>query len=251
MLRSLLSVKTPDYDGLIFKGVVVANNDPLKLERVKIKIPGLYDDQDQSLYPWCISFKRMTFGNGSGFGEFGVPSLGAVVGVFLQQGDPHYPVYMGSPLQVGMTLAEAAVNYPNRYGFKDPAGNLFYVDMTSGDVKFAHNSGTEVLINDTVVKLTHNAGTEVLIDEDVFKVTHSTGTIIEIDASGNIIATGAGNGTVQVTGILTLQGSVTNIVGTTSLTLTTPSLGFAVTGTSTFTGGGSINMSGASSVALP
>lgn len=217
MLQNLLDIDRPDYYKNIFKGVVVDNNDPLKLERVRVQVIGLYEGTDLTLFPWCISFKRLWFGSGSGFGEFGVPRLGSVVAIMLQHGDAHFPIYLGSALEKGNTVPDAATNYPNRYGFKDPVGNIFFVDMQTHEVKFTHVSGT----------------------------------VLDIAANGDVSITGVGNGTVTVPGTLTLQGNLTVIKGTTSITLQTPSLDFAVTGTSQFTGGGSVDISGASSVALP
>lgn len=188
MLTKLLSIDKNTYEGNIFTGTVVDNNDPLKLERVKVSVTGLYEG-DTTLFPWCVSFKRMFFGSGSGYGEFGVPRQGSKVAVMLQHGDPHFPIYLGAILQSGNPVAEAATNYPNRYGFKDPVGNLFYIDMTSGEVKFQHKSGTTITIannGDVTVTAVGNV-TETITGN----LAISAGGTINITATGNMALTAA------------------------------------------------------------
>lgn len=205
MINNLLDVEKGNYEKNVFRGVVVDNNDPLKLERIKVSIVGLYESNDTSVLPWCVSFKRMFFGSGAGYGEFGVPRLGSVVAVMLQHGDPHFPVYMGAILQSGNEVAEAATNYPHRYGFKDPVGNIFYVDMQSGEVKFQHKSGTHITINnDGSVNIT----TEGNVTETI---------------KGNLTLTVTGNYLLDVTGTVDLMSDGTmDLTATGNLGLTAP-----------------------------
>lgn len=148
MLTNPNDIDSVDYSEHVFIGQVVANNDPLKLERVKVRITGLYEGQVEDL-PWCAPKYSKAFGNKAGVGVFSVPSVGTWLFVELQNGDAHFPLYTGSPVQTKADLPEADVNYPNRYGLKDPAGNLFYVDTTPGSVvvHFQHVSGTQLTIN--------------------------------------------------------------------------------------------------------
>lgn len=148
MLTSVSDTEQTDYKGKIFIGQVVDNNDPLKLERVRVTIPSLYQGEVSNL-PWCAPKTDKGFGNKAGVGVFSVPVLGTWVYVELQDGDAHYPVYVGSPVQNKTDLPEADVNYPNRYGSKDQAGNLFYVDTTPGSnvLHIRHASGTQITVN--------------------------------------------------------------------------------------------------------
>lgn len=137
-----------NYAGKTFIGRVVDNNDPLRVERVKAEVIGLYEG-DPEVLPWIAPKVAKGFGNKAGSGVFSVPDLDSFVYIELQDGNPHYPFYVGSPVQVRVDLPEADVNYPNRYGFKDRRGNTLIIDTTPGQniLTFIHASGTQVRIN--------------------------------------------------------------------------------------------------------
>ena len=141
------SSEKTDYRGKVFIGKVIDNNDPSFLERVKVNIPGLYEGDAEAL-PWVAPKVSKGFGNSPGVGVFCVPNVGSWLYVELQDGNPHYPFYTGSPVQIRADLPEADVNYPYRYGFKDARGNVFYVDTTPGQntIHLRHSAGTEVTI---------------------------------------------------------------------------------------------------------
>jgi phage baseplate assembly protein gpV len=243
-----------DYKDVMIIGKVVVNDDSgepdgKKCERIKVFIPGLYDDPDTSKYPWCWPKQPTLFGSGAGFGPFGVPDLNSFVVIELKNGDPSYPIYVGGILLDGNQVAEAGTNYPNRYGFKDSAGNLFYVDKTSGEIKVHHKSGTEIKIasnGDVDV----NAGGQNITAEG-HNITATASQDITATASAGTITANALNVTATATAIATLNGATVNITATGVLTLTAASLSLAIAGTSTFSGGGSVDLSGATSVKLP
>jgi len=69
-------------------GVVTDRQDPLKLGRIRVRVPGLFDDGT----PWA---KPLTVGGGTrNTGLFFVPEIGAEVAVWFNQGDPDEPYYM-------------------------------------------------------------------------------------------------------------------------------------------------------------
>lgn len=201
MLQTLLEAEFAGYENLLFIGKVVADNDSMfdgrKLERIKVEIPGLYEG-DNSLFPWCLPMKHSPFGQGAGYGTFGVPQIGSYVVVILQDGDPHYPYYDASILIDGNQIAEGGTNYPKRYGFKDPTGNYFYVDMTSGSVqiKLFHKSGTNLVIND-------NGSVNV-----------TTVSNVTVNVTGNVTATVSGNVDATITGNLTSTSANATIIAT-------------------------------------
>lgn len=74
------------YTGL-YEGVVTDNVDPLKLGRVRIRIPGILDDPDSD---WAFPM-GMPGGGVSQRGFFDVPAIGSEVYVMFLGGDPDKP----------------------------------------------------------------------------------------------------------------------------------------------------------------
>jgi phage baseplate assembly protein gpV len=184
MLKSLIDIKSRSYSGHIFKGTVVANNDPNKLELIKVEVKGLYEGNVE-LMPWAFSIRRMFMGSKAGQGEFGVPSLGTEVGIILQDGDPHYPMYLGSILQDGAQVSEAATNYPHRYGWKDGAGNVFFIDQATGQFRFQHLSGAVINIaNDGTITISSPSGMALSATGNI---TISAGGDCDLTGSGRVL----------------------------------------------------------------
>lgn len=149
MFNNLNQFESPDYT-IPFIGKVVDNKDPKLMQRVKVEIPGLLVGDVASL-PWCFPAQHSLFGMTDSAYSVGVPVLGSTVLVEFQQGDLHYG-RVSSCLHTSSSSVsgELATNYPNRRGWLDPANNLFYIDITSGQViaHFIHKSGTRITIAD-------------------------------------------------------------------------------------------------------
>jgi hypothetical protein len=73
----------------LYTGVVIDRNDPRKLARVRVRVPGLIDEKS----PWALPLG--TFGGGykvrRGF-KF-VPKVGAEIAVLFKMGDLDHPYY--------------------------------------------------------------------------------------------------------------------------------------------------------------
>ena len=164
MLNNFNDLQEDDgYDG-DFMAIVVDNVDPLKLHRFKVTIPGLLESNDPASLPWVLPKSSTAFGNDNVTNtsskqsfNIGIPAIGSRVYVYFQNGDPHFPVYDGQSVIDGSltdssTYAsdELLINYPQRYGWRDQAKNLFYADATVGaqDVEFVHKSTARVKISD-------------------------------------------------------------------------------------------------------
>lgn len=189
--------------GSMLKGVeficaVLANNDPLQLQRIQVKIPILHDGVPNTYLPWCVPEKISGVGQGGGAASCNVPVVGSLVKVIFKDGDPHQPEYTSTVVTPGTKNSFFSVNYPNRYGSIDPIGNAFYIDMIAGDAYFKHHSGTLVHIN--------NDGS-------------ATITFV-----GNVTSSAPNwnhTGPVTINGNLTLNGSQTTSQNTTTQGLTT------------------------------
>jgi len=82
-----------------YRGRVEYNRDPLKLGRVKVRVPQLHgfpDDEGAiptSALPWASP--GIFIGAGYDMGQFIVPHVGTFVWVSWEEGDPDKPIYFG------------------------------------------------------------------------------------------------------------------------------------------------------------
>lgn len=208
-----------DWATAVVLGTVVNNQDPLKAERLQVTVEGLLEGPLGTL-PWVMPMKSRTSAVG-----LDVPSIGDQVYIELQDGDIHYPVWTGRHLRGNALPIELSTNYPNRYGFKDTAGNVVYIDKTPGSVKIyvKHKSGTTIEIVDAGhTSITVQGNLTATVSGNI------TGT-----AGGNLVMSASGTGSISTTGNLSLTTDAT-------LTLGAANLNFNVTGTSSFIGGGDV-----------
>lgn len=125
-------------------GIVVDNNDPKKLGRVKIRIPNLMDNLDD--YPWAYPVQSIGLGGRSDSSAFSVPEIDSQVVVVFPY-DIYHPFYIGIPQTSSTHQMLFDTNYPERYGFIDKNGNYWYIDKLSGDFVFNHQSGLKISVD--------------------------------------------------------------------------------------------------------
>ena len=128
-------------------GKVVFNNDPARQQRVKVTVPGYFEDSNPDNLPWVGPVAQSDFGMTATHGSVKVPVLGSLILVKFQGGDKNKGLYEGYLVTAGNGAAmpaELSTNYPHRYGYWDPKGNKAFTDMQTGQSKFIHNSGTTV-----------------------------------------------------------------------------------------------------------
>lgn len=91
------------YTGL-YRGIVEYVNDPLEMNRVKVRIPTLHKTKEvistQAL-PWA--FVSTPFGGAGNFGFIWVPPVGSMVWVMFEHGDINNPIVMGAVYGVPAT----------------------------------------------------------------------------------------------------------------------------------------------------
>jgi len=188
-------LKPVSYAGIQFRGLVVANNDPKKLERVRIRIPEIHDGVEDNKLPWAIPFSQPE-------GHFSVPRLNSKIYVEFQQGNPAFPVYFGRAVDKNSLYSVADTNYPHRQGWIDEKGSYFYTDGTDGDLKLHVHNGTEITVD--------NAG----------KITITGAASLVADITGDADIKTSGYTKIEATGKVTLLGSLIEL-GTTLKKLVT------------------------------
>lgn len=182
-----------------FIGKVLSNQDPLELYRIKIMVPGIFDGYTIDQLPWAIPEGVMGIGETGAANFCYVPVAGAAVAVEFQDGDPHFPMYSGSVLLKGALNPLFQTNYPNRFGWVDPNGNHFFVDMATNDIEIHHKAGTVAHINPDGSGTINFVGT---INSSAPQWNH-TGPM-KITGNFNVVGNSTLDGDLDVTGVSTL-----------------------------------------------
>jgi hypothetical protein len=216
---SMNEMSQSEYDGFLL-GTVKFNNDPERLQRIKVSIPRLMDGDVENL-PWVSPILSAPQGLTSNAGVVEVPALGALVVVKFQGGQIYYGLCHGSiPTKSYTPNPSLLLNYPNRRGWSDTAGNLMWIDVTSGQTEFhlKHTSGTYVHI-DNLGNLHINSVKQVLVDCETAVVNATNSTTLTCPSN-------------TINGNLSLNGNLTHTGNTTQTGNVTLSGTFSVTGSS-------------------
>lgn len=124
----------------LYVGVVVDNDDPAKMQRVRVRLPQHPENMSDDQIPWAVPEKAGVFGSGNGLGTMCVPIVGSFVSVRLCP-DQYSPVY--TQLQ-SVTSSNIAEGYPKSYGFQDPNGNYLNMNMKKKLMKILLESEIQV-----------------------------------------------------------------------------------------------------------
>lgn len=181
-------------------GIVEDVNDPMKLQRIKVRVKELFGTLETSVLPWCI--KKSTPRNKNTVGEHNVPSVGQYVIVEFDNGCIYSPTYSLGYLP--KSLQDFSEDYNSSHGYLDEFGNLVKIGSKGIYIKDTFNNLT--IFNEEGIQIHDHFG-------NIQKLTEA-GLLVEGSASGVISYPSITlNGNVKITGSLVVdQGITTNIV---------------------------------------
>lgn len=90
----------------LYPGVVVNRDDPERIGRIKVSIPGLIDDESNWAFPRTGASVRDASGAVAYRGEMNIPPVGADVFVQFVNGDVDKPVWEPGPYGLGEAFPE-------------------------------------------------------------------------------------------------------------------------------------------------
>lgn len=194
-----------------WRGVVVSNNDPKKIGRIKVVVEGLLEGEADVL-PWCSYDDQSTVGSSSTIGNLYVPKIGTEVRVTFPFKDIHFPFYVGPWKSESNVPSDFKDNYPNILGMVED-GFKFLVDReqntvlieTPNSVRLKINSdGSIELNNPSDITINSGGNTNVNVSGDTTLTTSNaninTSGATNINAGGNVSAQVGGNLDAQVSG---------------------------------------------------
>lgn len=170
------SATPPPY----YVGTVVDRNDPLNINRVRVSIPGKIEGPIEGL-PWIAPMRLAPFGQGQGFGVYGVPPLQSRVLVELQNDDVDHGFYVAGFFCTGCANPEFAD--PDTWGFTDPGGTKLVVNSRTQDLLFQHSSGMSFTV-DAAGKMTVNVPSDLHVQTGG-NYHHQVGGDASFDVDGN------------------------------------------------------------------
>ena len=139
--------KRHQLDGCMFLGIVEDNEDPLFLQRLKVRIVEVFGTEiPTDLLPWTVPVRSNGFGSGGGLSHFTVPLVGSKVLVEFHRGDIYSPMVIGIVMGLEDVSEDFSTNYPFRYGDKDRNKTKTIVDTQELTWLFSHISGIDIEI---------------------------------------------------------------------------------------------------------
>lgn len=197
------------------RGVVVDNNDPEMIGRVKVTIEGILEGPIESL-PWINQEASTSNGGSASTSSMFIPVVGSEVNVYSSFDDMHTLNYRGFFRNKDLVPSDFKTNYPNRFGFVDGDMRVI-IDRQDKTVMINTHSGVQLIVGaDGSVTLNNPANITVNSEGNtVFNIDGNT--VFNIDGDTTLNTTNANVNSSQNTTV-TSQGNTTiNTSGNTSV----------------------------------
>lgn len=186
----------------IYEGVVTNNVDPLRLGRVRARVPGIADDPETA---WALPCGMPGSGTAQR-GFFDVPNIGSEVYVFFLGGDPDKPRYM--PGHWGLPGGESEIPTPARDALDEDeadAPNVKVYETNTWVMVFDEREGKERFY------IKRKRDIEGVDDEDLIG---GNALMLEFDATNGTCAISAPGGIVlRSLGMIDIDASIIQIAG--------------------------------------
>jgi uncharacterized protein involved in type VI secretion and phage assembly len=148
-----------------FRGTVVKNDDPKQIGRIQVIVP---DVSNVALTSWAMP--SLPYG-GLNSGLFSVPSIGSGVWIEFEQGDPDYPIWVGtfwgSAAEVPK-LAQTAPAPTPAISLQTPLNNGVVISDAlgpsgAGGITIQSGSGAKISVNDLGITISNGKGARITL----------------------------------------------------------------------------------------
>ncbi len=187
-----------------YRGLVIDNDDPEQLGRLKAQVPSVLGDA--VVTGWALPCTP--YGGMENQGWFAVPDVGAGVWIEFEEGDLEFPIWTGTfwskpggttevPIANGADGAETDVAPVTRRILKTTKGHTIqFEDADDEEMVVIHEAvnGHTVTLDADGIKLTDGANTnEIVMGADGVAVSDANGNTIEMTSSGITVTDANGN----------------------------------------------------------
>ena len=128
-----------------FKGLVVDNEDPKKLCRIKCKIEGRLETSDNSKLPWVFPETDHNLGGRPDLSSMSVPEVGSIVEIVFPYDDIYHPFYRGAWQDSDTHQGLFDESYPESYGFIDSVIQWLKINKDNPDVEYFRQTLKDML----------------------------------------------------------------------------------------------------------
>ena len=188
--------------------VVVDNNDPDQLGRIKVKFHWLEGEET----PWV---RVLTPHAGADYGSYVIPEIDDEVLVGYEFGSPNYPIVLGSLYNSDAPPQADAVNPENEVKqFLTKGGNLIKITDTSGEEEIAISTkggDNKLVLNMSGPSITIESKGDISIKGA--NVTVEADQEITIKSGSNANFEAGANAALKASGTLDAEGAMTNVKG--------------------------------------
>lgn len=144
-----------------YRGVVTNIEDPLKMGRIRARVPDVLGEHDSGWAMPCAHF------GGKGLGFFSLPAAGSGVWIEFEHGDPEYPIWTGAWWGSSDEMASDLSNNPYKMVvIKTAGGNSIILDDSdnNGAITLQTSGGQKIVLNSDGIKLDNGKGGSITID---------------------------------------------------------------------------------------
>lgn len=129
------------------KGIVLDNDDPKRIGRVKAFVHGILQG-DKEVLPWCVPVLPSLGGSAPDSLSFNVPEIGSEIEVSFLSDNVLTPVYRGSWTSEAVGVPQIfGENYPFTRGSVDSTGSISRTNLLKHSREFFHSSHMMSRIN--------------------------------------------------------------------------------------------------------
>jgi uncharacterized protein involved in type VI secretion and phage assembly len=140
-----------------YRGSVTRIDDPLRIGRVRARVPDVLGDKESGWAMPCAPF------GGRGTGFFALPTVGAGVWIEFEHGDPDYPIWSGCWFGSQAELPPVLLAPPyTKTLIRTQAGHSILLDDTGKEgITLQTPTGQKIVMNPAGIEISNGQGASI------------------------------------------------------------------------------------------
>ena len=142
-------LRTGIREGVKYRAIVIDNDDPKKLCRIKFKIPKFFEFET-SVSPWAICSDNGADGSGKNFGTINIPRKDSYVDIEFIGGSVYHPRYYSSSMFSSVQPTDVGIHYPDRKIIRLSNGVFVIIDENDNMINIFNPGATNIDTGDAI-----------------------------------------------------------------------------------------------------